>query len=355
MNFFRRISPITSLVLILVVLLFLALMAPQLWSQPSSNSSKVDNSPLVSEIIKIVDSVSSIPPPTVERFTESPPPGEATQPDAADQRLPSPELAQILQKLEEIARQNQQLQREIRQQIVLNVINFVFILFLIIPIVFSSDSTRRERPQLTQDSQSSQSIYGSPSTPPASRRGLWNPGRTSTPQVQTPLSSRSRYNPTSRPTARTPQPSPKNIQPSASPSIPTPSPSPSTYSNEAQNIAAVYNKNPRQLKQNSTPVSIPKETMNQIRSGKSVPMSFTPDNNGNYWLVPSSTNYLNYLVPKEKLSVNENTFESLCQIFKSQNYSPAYAKAYCLIEPAQVKQSSPNQWELVTPGQIVFG
>jgi hypothetical protein len=95
--------------------------------------------------------------------------------------------------------------------------------------------------------------------------------------------------------------------------------------------------------------------MNQIRSGKSVPMNFTPENNGNYWLVPSSTSYVSYLVPKENLAVNENTFASFSQIFESQNYSNAYAKKYHLIEPAQVQKISPNQWQLVKLGEIRFG
>ncbi|KPQ40056.1 MAG: hypothetical protein HLUCCO16_04840 [Phormidium sp. OSCR] len=364
----HRISPIAYLVLISSLLLVLAFVAPQLWSQPSTRSSEGDNSPLVSEMKQILSerfpSVLSIESPAVEPSPVSPPTENATQQDAADQRQSSPGENQVLQKLDELVSQNDQLRFEIRRSglmlfvlIILNfVLIFVSILNLRIPRFFKSNSPRRERPPLAQDSPSSPSIYGSTtSTGWESRSGTTNPATTSTQQGQPPPSSSSRYKPGLGPAAHIPQPSPKPSQPSVPQQTPASSPSPSISSNEAQNIVALYNKRARELKQNSTSVSIPKETLNQIRSGQSVPMSFTPDNNGNYWLVPSKTSYLNYLVPKEKLVINENTFDSLSQIFHHQNYSTTHARNYRLIEPAQVQQISANQWQLVRRGQIVFG
>ncbi len=351
---YRRISPITYLLVISSLLLVLAFVAPQLWSQPSATSNGGD-------------SVNTYPP-SGEQDPGDNAAVEDTRPDVDVQGPPSPGENQILEKLEEIATQNQEIRFEIRQQaedigrsnllpvmlMILNIlINFLVILFLIIPRFFSSNSPRRERPPLAQDSPSSPSIYGFPSTRRESRSGTTNSVTTSTPQAQTPPSSPSR--PGLGPATYNPQPSPTPSQHSSSQWTTTSSPSPSISSNEAQNIVAVYNKRARELKQNSTSVSIPKETLNQIRSGQSVPMSFTPDNNGNYWLVQSRTSNLSYLVPKENLVVSEPTFKSLSQIFESQNYGTTYARNYRLIEPAQVQKNSANQWQLVRRGQIVFG
>lgn len=350
----HRISPITYLLVISSLLLVLAFVAPQLWIQPSTTSNGGDS----------VNTYS----PSGEQDPGDNAAVEDTRPDMDVQGPPSPGENQILEKLEEIAIQNQEIQSEIRQQaedigrsnplpvmlMILNIfINFVVILLLIKTGFFTSNSPRKERTLLAQDDPSSQSIYGpTTSTRRESRSGTTHPATTSTQQGQPPPSSPSR--PGLRPAAYNPQPSPTPSQ-SVPPWTTTSSPSPSISSNEAQDIVAAYNKRARQLKQNSTSVSIPKETLNQIRSGQSVPMSFTPDNNGNYWLVPSKTSYLNYLVPKEKLVINENTFDSLSQIFHHQNYSTTHARNYRLIEPAQVQQISANQWQLVRRGQIVFG
>ncbi|MCM1982614.1 hypothetical protein [Lyngbya confervoides] len=128
---------------------------------------------------------------------------------------------------------------------------------------------------------------------------------------------------------------------------------PEVLSPVEQAIVSQYNKSASHYAKQSTEVSETEESQSNRRLGDPGLVKFEKKGRGNYWIISESNR--EYLVPSQRIRINEHNYKTIEVIFACHNYHPGGSQDFVLRKPATVAAlPGGNQWQLETPGIIDF-
>lgn len=118
-------------------------------------------------------------------------------------------------------------------------------------------------------------------------------------------------------------------------------------------LVDLYNKNAQQLKTQAMSVSETEESQSNRRLGEIKFIQFEQNNRGNFWIL--SLKEGEYLVPSQRLRINEFNYKTIKVIFACENYQPRYSERFVLIKPAKVSAAvNGKSWQLESSGVLKF-
>lgn len=118
-------------------------------------------------------------------------------------------------------------------------------------------------------------------------------------------------------------------------------------------LVTEYNHNPSTLLKSAAVVSETEESINNRRLGSSQPVIIEESRKGNYCIINEAG--VNYMVPKEKLKINQYNYNTMEVLFECRGYQHGgSSSSFQLLKPARVSLPSGNKWQLIERGIVEF-
>lgn len=96
------------------------------------------------------------------------------------------------------------------------------------------------------------------------------------------------------------------------------------------------------------------DNIEELRT-KDVPILFTQQTPGNYWIVRDPSSSRLYLAPHPRSRFNEHNIEFTKKIFECQNYDDLKRQRFEVVKPAMVKKlETEEKWEIQEKGELIF-
>lgn len=121
---------------------------------------------------------------------------------------------------------------------------------------------------------------------------------------------------------------------------------------EEKDLVKRYNEDPKSFSDNVEVVSETEESINQRRLGTSKAI-LEKNRRGNYWILRESG--CEYMVPKDKLKINEHNYNTVEALFECLDYQAGSSSNFQLVKPAKVSfLTGSEKWQLEERGILQF-
>ncbi len=119
-------------------------------------------------------------------------------------------------------------------------------------------------------------------------------------------------------------------------------------------LVNIYRNNPKLLEQKAIKVSEDKDSIARRHTDSSQKIVLEKANNSNYWVIHDGCKDC-WLLPKNKLRIDQFRYETTKALFECNGYHPEYS-TFKLVKPAKVIPLSADEqtWQLEAPGILEF-